>query len=451
MTPLKHARIIVCRACPSWRQVQGAPWPRCGADNRELDDGAFDGPDSDCPAGRWAAADVAAAAEQMAAWQAMPKRFETARAPQRDIVAERSAICDACDGVTENGGKCAFKDCKPCRKASMLGRPGMACPADPPRWLPVAAPVPLKIAWVLAARNEGDEVARTVKSLHWCVVRPGTELMIIVVDEASQDGSFVKVDGTAVHIPAHVIRNATPVGTAVAQAQGIAAAFEWGAEVVGFSDAHMRFDPEALERLADKALAERCLAQGISRGFDLILPVGLGCRLIRNGGIIEAKWYDPPLSGEWARIPAPMGACLAASRETIAYMSGPTGRFWDNVAAPWGYQEETLAVKAALMDVPIYVSTRWGACHLYRNVNPFSASWSAKNLNIGWATALLFSPETYDAHFRKVVERILGPAVERSVVREAAKAITRPWSPADEERFLATIPEIPTEGDVNAA
>ena len=131
-----------------------------------------------------------------------------------------------------------------------------------------------------------------------------------------------------------------------------------------------------------------------------------------------------------------MGASLAASRETIQYLSGPAGRFWDNVAGAWGYQEETLAMKAALMRVPIYVSSRWGAFHMYRKVNPFAGSWPAKNLNIGWALALYFSPETYARHFRNPVERLLGPMVERQAFHVAQEAISRPWSPEDEERFM---------------
>ena len=346
-------------------------------------------------------------------------------AERNDELLKRAAVCEACTDEA-----CGIKTCTGCRRRALLSNPGMVCPADPPKWGPIALPRIRKIGWVLSARNEGVEVSRTVMSLRWALVRPETELLIVVVDDGSRDGSCA-------NLSAHVIHNETAQGTALSQEAGMKAALAWGAEVVGFSDAHMRFDPELLEVLADKALSERCLVQGLSRGFDILLPCGLICQLWRaKSGIIEAKWCDPLVAGPWAKGDAPMGASVAASRETILAMSVPTGRFWDNVAGAWGYQEETLAMKAGLMGVPIYVSSRWGTFHMYRQVNPFAGSWPAKNLNIGWALALYFSPETYGKHFRKPVERILGPAVERQVFHAAEGAITRPWSPADEERFI---------------
>jgi len=446
MTPLKLARIRVCAKCSNRTNDPAWPWPRCEANNRELNDDAFDGQESDCPAGNWDGVKP----ELVDELGAIPKRFEAVaneshvtasaecleaavenqKAYVAAFVAERLAICDACE---KTKAECAMKkNCGGCkaRRRNILSRPGMVCSADPPRWKPVA-PFPMrKIAWIIPARNEGDEVSRTIISANRSVLRKDTELAIWVIDDGSSDKSCESLS-------CRVIRT-NGAGTAAAQEIGLQAAQDWGADVIGFSDAHMRFDPGLFELLADKAQAGRIIACGHSRGFDMLLKAGVGCRLeLTEAEGISAKWATLPVdSAGWVRSPALMGACYMMSADTLDYLRGPTGCLWDNRAGPWGWQEESISIKAGLMGVQILTSDWWGTYHLYRPADPARVSGLAKNRNIAWGLALLFSEETYEKHFRKLAEALFGEAGEREIFNAATKAIDRPWGVGAEAAFL---------------
>lgn len=280
----------------------------------------------------------------------------------------------------------------------------------------------------------GGEVRRTVRSLADSVVR-GSSLRIVVVDDASTDGSCDDV-------PEDVIRHELPSGTARSQNEALARVLARGAEVVGFSDGHMRFDPEVLEILADKALEGPAVVMGISKGTDSMLRAGEGCELAQTPALgVAAKWTTPEWEGRWGRVTAPMGACVAMSTETIRILSGPTGRLWDNVAGLWGYQEELLALKCALLGIPLYVSRHWGAFHDYRPVNPLATAVLDRNLNVAYGLPLIFHEEVYREHFIANCHALVGPPKATELFERAEQDIERPWSAADERRLLDSLPE----------
>ena len=203
MTPLKFARIRVCGQCEHRTKNPAWPWPRCGADNRELNDDAFDGPETDCPQNQWRDINVAAttidirrAACATCEHQVMKAGFQAPRCrfPGNDVKLTNAILSgqDVCPsgawgskGIT--GGpplqftadttdfdanlaatreklrrfsaeadaeikrrskicdacpdkKCALKHCSGCRKRKLLAKPLMVCPANPPQWGPMAPP-----------------------------------------------------------------------------------------------------------------------------------------------------------------------------------------------------------------------------------------------------------------------------------------------------------------------
>jgi glycosyltransferase involved in cell wall biosynthesis len=305
-----------------------------------------------------------------------------------------------------------------------------------------------KIAWCIPAHNEmaqtldyragtdslppmgsrWSEVGRTVASLYQSVVRPETELLVYVVDDGSTDGCCTNI--------ANCVHKSEPEGTAAALNEMTAAAMDWGADVIGIADAHMRFDPESLERLADKALSEICVATGVSKGMDTMLLCGRGCDLRRvPQDLIACKWCDPAFVNAWAQVPGVMGACYAMSIETIHALMNPTMILWDNAAGLWGYQEESLAIKCHLLGVPIYVSEHWGAAHLYRAINPVPNVGQEKRKNIIWCLSAYFHPETFNAYFRERVQHWFGPEYVDECLRQNA-AVERSWTAGQDRKSV---------------
>jgi glycosyltransferase involved in cell wall biosynthesis len=308
-----------------------------------------------------------------------------------------------------------------------------------------------KIAWLIPAHNEmaqtldyraatettpqigsrWSEVSRTVESLKQSITRDETELRVFVTDDGSTDGCCDGIPGC--------VRHAEPFGTAISLNEMTACAMDWGADVIGIADAHMRFDPESLEILADKALSEICVVTGTSKGMDTGLLCGRGCDLRRvPQDLIACKWTSPVWVNGWGRILGPMGAVYAMSIETIHALMNPTGLLWDNAAGLWGYQEESLAIKCALLEIPMHVNQYWGATHLYRAANPTPNVGEEKRKNIIWCLSAYFHPDTFNAYFRERTQHWFGPDfVDECLLQNAA--VERTWTAGQEIAFIASL------------
>lgn len=439
MTPLKLARIKICEKCSERTNGASQLWPRCKAGNMDLTDDAFNGNASDCPKGLWD--DIKP--ELLDEFMAIPKRFADG-APQPPVVpawqttaiAERSAICDACDVET-----CALKKCKGCRKRNLLARPNMACPADPPKWGPIAPPR-LNVVWTISAWNEGDWPRITVADLIRSVAGADFDFDVIVVDDGSTDGSCD-------NLPCHVLTNPRPLG--IGHNLNLAAGYairELGADVVGVADAHMLHPPGAIEAVAKKAAAELCIATSASAQMGLSAPANMrGARLVNNSPkqIVAAEWLPAtPQTEEWAISGAPLGACYAMSRETIGALSRPTGRLWETVVGRWGFLVEPMAIKAALLGIPVYVSRDHATCHLYRlkNANPTPNVVKEKVRNMAFATGAIFHEGTWEKWFKRwcSTRKRVGAAEVVELAAAGRRDVVLPWSIDDEEMLLSNLP-----------
>jgi hypothetical protein len=363
-------------------------------------------------------------------------------------MAERLAICDACDGVLANGSKCAYKDCKPCRRRAFLSNPGMACPDDPPRWMPFAPNArPSKVVWTISAYNE-ELLAQTVDELYRSAEDAPFDFEVLVVDDGS-------TDGCADDLPCRVIRNPRQYG--IGYNLNVAADYavrEMGADVVGVADAHMKIPAGAIEAVATRAAQEICITSSASRGWEESSPfIGFGGYLVSTDrDRIAAKWMGarwpgnrPPV--EWGRVEVPIGAFYAMSAKTIERLSGPTGRLWETVAGRWGFLLEPMAIKCRFLGVPVYVSRDHFTRHLYRKTNPVKGIHADKTRNVAFATAALFSREVWEKHCRRWC--ITRAGVTESEIDELAAAgaegVKRPWNAEAEEEFLMSLPRLEGE------
>jgi len=118
--------------------------------------------------------------------------------------------------------------------------------------------VPLRLAAVITAFNEGDEVRRTVESLLVSVLDPGTVANVIVIDDGSapavESAPFNPKSAIENRKSVSLLRHDVPLGVGRSRNAGTLYALEHGADAVTFHDAHMRFPPGVLEALARKAI-----------------------------------------------------------------------------------------------------------------------------------------------------------------------------------------------------
>ena len=378
------------------------------------------------------------------------------RAPDPMIqeAARRAAVCAACTDKA-----CAIRRMRSCKRRGLLARPGMACTADPPKWGPFAlhcsavatqcgaepAPPPrrLKVVWTISAWNEGDWPRVTVDDLVRSVAGAGIDFQVILTDDASTDG-FCK------GLQCRVETNKTPQGIgANLNAAAAIAIGQMGADVVGVADAHMLHPKGCIEAVAVKASSEICIATAASAVMSASAPPRMyGAHLVSDLPTqpIAAAWTSTKAPKEtWGRVQAPLGACYAMSSETIKALSAPTGRLWETVVGRWGFLVEPVAIKAALLDIPVYVARDHYTRHLYKrlNRNPVPDAWQGKIDNTLFATAGLFHQDAWERYFRPWFllhgTRRRLEDVEALAAR-AREGVTLPWTAEREIAFLESLP-----------
>jgi len=348
--------------------------------------------------------------------------------------------------------------------------------------VPSVASRSLKLAPVITAFDEGDEVRKTVESLAGSIKGEQTSLRPIVVDDGSKDGSCEWtvnrsqqsvvsseqllssppcVAGFAEQGTTHsrpggqasllTVRHDMPQGVGISRNVGTKAALDAGADAVSFHDAHMRFPDGVLEALADKAIETGAIVCSKARGWwyaegDADVVAGkkkAGEEHDFRAWGADLHWnaldgFQPKYriyvdnQAEWTRVPCAMGACYVMSRETIKRLMEPTGRLWEDVAGRWGFSEQALAVKAFLLDIPILVSRDLQTHHHYKEVNPVPNAGTEIWRNVCFAMAALLSKETFNQRFLRYCQIRLGEKEterlyeEAQALRDGDVAATRP-------------------------
>jgi dolichol-phosphate mannosyltransferase len=123
---------------------------------------------------------------------------------------------------------------------------------------------------VIPTYNEAELVEDLVGAVHRELAAAGGEFHILVVDDASPDGTGTIVDRLAAELPAvEVLHRAGKDGLGRAYIAGFGHALEHGAELVAQMDADFSHDPADLPRLlaavrdgADMALGSRYVPGG---------------------------------------------------------------------------------------------------------------------------------------------------------------------------------------------
>ena len=323
MTPLKLTRIGICRDCPHRKAEPGDRWPHCTHTGGpfELNDDAFDGPDSDCPANLWAGANTMEALAQLrsgvcqsCSHMVMKAGFKRPRCrwPGRDekltddvlsgrdtcpsglwaklgspslpttpvdktaqlaaitarnvIVTEvnrRKHLCAKCADT-----ECEVKKCSACARTKILADMNRSCPLSPPQWGPavesIQRPDPppdrIRVVWTISCWNE-PLITETVRELYDSIVDPHIDFDVLVLDDGSDNGCCKGLTCPMLHNP-----NPLGIGAGLNKLADYAIE-KMEADVVGVADPHMKVPKGAVEALAYRALEERCVTSSAAFGW----------------------------------------------------------------------------------------------------------------------------------------------------------------------------------------
>jgi dolichol-phosphate mannosyltransferase len=129
------------------------------------------------------------------------------------------------------------------------------------------------ISVIIPTYNEAPVIEETLRRSAAALQKAGEEFELVVVDDASADGTAEKVESLGGEIPARVLKRPGRLGLATAVLDGWAAA---RGDILGVLDADLQHPPETLT----------ALAASIHQGNDL----AIGSRYVTGGGTSDWTW-----------------------------------------------------------------------------------------------------------------------------------------------------------------
>ena len=223
----------------------------------------------------------------------------------------------------------------------------------------------LRISAIVTARNEGNEVAETLKSL-----RAAGADELICVDDGSTDGSCA-----AEKLPAGtiLIRNDESKGVGVARVQGIQRAT---GNVMAIFDGHVRVptgQKGTLREACQEALNRSCVVVLTVEplGDETHRKIGTGygarLRLAGNGSHYVTDYQSKAPANRFSPIDGPIGAAYIASAVALKRIGG-----WLDLPH-YGGCEQALALRCWFTDTPILVDRDCRSWHLFGSPHNYSS------------------------------------------------------------------------------
>jgi GT2 family glycosyltransferase len=214
------------------------------------------------------------------------------------------------------------------------------------------------VSIVVIAKNEGDELMRTVENLE--AARPASA-EILVVDDGSVDGSAEFLAGR------RGVRVFSTRDLGVARARNFGARRSRG-DVLVFADAHVRVEDGWWQRVAG------VLSRG---GVGAVAPAvrslrqqrAVGYGLTFTGPDQEVKWL-PKSKEQPFEVPIVPGCFLAMTRDVFDACGG-----WDDGLRQRGGVDNEFSVRLWLLGYRLIVDPRFEVKHLFRVRSPFPVGW----------------------------------------------------------------------------
>jgi GT2 family glycosyltransferase len=209
---------------------------------------------------------------------------------------------------------------------------------------------------VIAARNEGEMLRRTVASVLNDTAYAAVE--VVVVDDGSTDGSCGGLDGDG---RVRVVRG-RELGAPGARNLGAAHA---RGEYLVFLDAHCRVSANWLDVML-AALEPPDVAVVGPTFTKLDAPEPRGCGMTWVSPRLETAWIVPPEDERPSEVPLAPGGCQAYRARTF----GLVGRF-DEGMTRWGFEDVEICLRAWLLGYRVVGAPRATVAHHFRDRRNF--------------------------------------------------------------------------------
>jgi len=225
----------------------------------------------------------------------------------------------------------------------------------------------MRASIVVAAHNEGRDLARTLESI--IATADQLDYELIVADDATSDGS---VDDVRSRFPQiRVVSSEKRQGASATKALG---ADEARGEVLVFLDGHTKPDPGALERLVqdveevDGAAIITPRVSALDTDLWRSKPEQFGCGYALNLETFDCWWIGlaemqtvEVAKREYYESPALIGCALATSRKLYYRLWG-----FDKHMQSWGVEDLDLGLKCWLMGSRILHDPKVVISHRFR-------------------------------------------------------------------------------------
>jgi glycosyltransferase involved in cell wall biosynthesis len=273
------------------------------------------------------------------------------------------------------------------------------------------------ISVIITTHNEGAELERTLRS-----VEQNTRHLaeIIVVDEASTDGSCHAIESDRVR----VIRHASRVGVAYSRDEASQAA---RGNVLCYLDAHQRVNPNCLDRCARCALESNAITSPDICDLRRLCwrMHGVDFCLHPKRGYFTGRWRIWRLRRRVSPATALRAPPYLVPRSLYPRIA------WSQSLRGWGATEASVGVKAFFSGTPILHMGGPLARHLFRDRFHYETTWDGVWRNHAIIARICFDDATWFGHWLpRVFEPHLSP--------DARTALYGPEVEVQHEAFLRT-------------
>jgi len=278
----------------------------------------------------------------------------------------------------------------------------------------VAAP---SLTVIITSHNEGQELERTVRSV---IENTPCLAEVIVVDEASTDGSCNAVASERVR----VIRHDERVGVAYSRDEASRAAH---GDVLCYLDAHQRVSPHCLDRCAELALDLQAITCPDIRdfGFPRWRLYGVDFCLHPKRGYFTGRWRSWRLRRRVSTATALRAPPYMLPRSQYPKIA------WSKSLRGWGASEASVGVKAFFSGTPILHVGGPLALHLFRGKFHYETTWDGLWRNHALIARICFDDATWFGHW---LPRVFEP----HLTPETRSDLEAPEVLAEQQEFLGT-------------
>jgi glycosyltransferase involved in cell wall biosynthesis len=237
------------------------------------------------------------------------------------------------------------------------------------------------ISVIITAHNEGEELARTLRSV-FDNTRNLAE--VIVVDDGSQDGSCDAVASDYVR----VIRHDRRIGVAVSRDEGSRAAT---GDVLCYLDGHQRVARHCLDRCAQLAIERDAITCPGIRDYGLFAWTlyGASFRLCPKHGYFSGDWRGLRQLRRVKRVTGLRAPPYLIPRALYPHVA------WSRCLRGWGASEASIVVKSFFMGIGILHMTGPVARHRFQKYFSYPTTWEGVWRNQAIIARVCFDDATW--------------------------------------------------------